>query len=317
MVTKLGISLYAACIISYLKYKGKVVVKEILYAYDCMKCIEKIGDELPIFIEKISHEYETSIKRKNNECWLREYIHYSPMIAYGTEGLDLLKTLSYLEKANLIETNLSDSIDDILKKGGRWEFPSNILHSEITITNQWDLNQKIFDISLINILENSHMINPIKIEPNWHLNKKLKTDIFVIMPFDEKLKPVFDDHIKEVCKTLQLSVKRADDISAPNIIIDDIWSLVFNSKIIICDCTGKNPNVFYELGMAHTIGKKVIIITQNQKDIPFDINHIRYIKYDYTPPGMSKFETELKNSITELLKDEMFQFKKDTVPKFS
>jgi hypothetical protein len=116
------------------------------------------------------------------------------------------------------------------------------------------------------------MINPIKVEPIWDLDKKSKTDIFVIMPFDDKLKPVFDDHIKKVCKNLQLSVKRADDIFAPNIIINDIWSLLFNSIIIICDCTGKNPNVFYELGMAHTIGKKVIIITQNQKDIPFDIN---------------------------------------------
>jgi len=47
----------------------------------------------------------------------------------------------------------------------------------------------------------------------------------------------------------------------------------------LCDCTGRNPNVFYEAGIAHTLGREVILITQNEQDIPFDLRHRRYIRY--------------------------------------
>jgi len=303
MFTKTGTSLCTAIIISYLKYKRKVDVKELLFAYDCIKYVNKIDDKLPIIVEKICQNYQTflNIGEHDYRNSLSQYMHYAPHIAGGVDGLLFLETLSKLEKANLIITNLSESIEDILKKEA-WEFPSIILNSEILITEKWDINQNLFDINLVDILEDAHMLNPIRFEPRWHLDNELKTDVFVIMPFDDKMKPIFNDHIAKVCDNLKLSVTRADDLFAPTTIIDDIWSLIFNSKIIICDCTGKNPNVFYELGMAHTSGKEVIIITQNQKDIPFDIKHIRYIHYAYTPPGMSKFETALNNFITEILK---------------
>ena len=80
-------------------------------------------------------------------------------------------------------------------------------------------------------------------------------------------------------------------------IVNYIWSLIFSAQIVICDCTGKNPNVFYELGLAHSLGKKTICITQNSNDIPFDIKHLRYIKYEYTPRGMKKFEEKLEQYV--------------------
>lgn len=119
-------------------------------------------------------------------------------------------------------------------------------------------------------------------------------DVFVIMSFSKKLEPVYEDHIKKVCDKIDLDSKRADLILNTESIINDIWSLIHSAQIIICDCTGKNPNVFYELGIAHTLGKKTICITQNGDDIPFDINHLRYIQYEYTPRGMIKFEEELE-----------------------
>ena len=133
-----------------------------------------------------------------------------------------------------------------------------------------------------------------------------KSNVFVIMPFDEHIFPVYEDHIKKVCDKKGYSCERADDISSASNIMNDIWSLINNADIIICDCTGKNPNVFYELGLAHAIGKNVICITQNTEDIPFDIKHIRYIKYEYNPRGMVKFEKTLgqyiaSNNKTSLL----------------
>jgi len=72
--------------------------------------------------------------------------------------------------------------------------------------------------------------------------------------------------------------------------------------VIVADCTGKNPNVFYELGIAHTLGKPVIIITQSARRYPFDIKHIRYIQYEYTPGGLKSFEKKLAEFLREATK---------------
>ncbi len=134
-------------------------------------------------------------------------------------------------------------------------------------------------------------------------NKKYAYDLFVLMPFTEILKPIYDDHIKKVSKANNLTIARADDFFSQNSIMHEVWSAITQASIIIADCTGKNPNVFYEIGIAHTIGKPVILITQNQDDVPFDLRHIRYILYEYTPSGMIKFENSLTKTILEIMKD--------------
>jgi hypothetical protein len=48
--------------------------------------------------------------------------------------------------------------------------------------------------------------------------------------------------------------------------------------------TTKNPNVFYELGLAHALEKPVVLVSSNQDDVPFDLRHIRVILYDQTDP---------------------------------
>lgn len=48
---------------------------------------------------------------------------------------------------------------------------------------------------------------------------------------------------------------------------------------MICDLSGRNPNVFYEAGIAHTMGKEVILLASHKSDVPFDLQHLRYIPY--------------------------------------
>ncbi len=137
-------------------------------------------------------------------------------------------------------------------------------------------------------------------EKNYILGKpenKYIYDVFVLMPFAEDLRYVYDDHIKDIIKNLNLSIARADDFFSNNTIMNEIWSAIYYSKIIIADCTGKNPNVFYEIGLAHAIGKQVILMTQNPDDVPFDLKHIRYIYYNNTPRGMKKFEETLSSTV--------------------
>jgi len=64
-----------------------------------------------------------------------------------------------------------------------------------------------------------------------------------------------------------------------------------------------NSNVFYEIGIAHVFGKNVIIITSNEKDIPFDIHHIRHLLYQNTPRAMKQFEEDLRAFLMEIYKN--------------
>jgi len=128
-------------------------------------------------------------------------------------------------------------------------------------------------------------------------------DVFVIMPFDEALRPVYDDHIVSVCRQLSVSVGRGDDFFNTHAVMADIWGAIQHAKVIVADCTGRNANVFYEMGMAHVLGKPVVLVSQNKADIPFDIGSIRYIPYEYTARGMKEFEEALSQAITVSLAD--------------
>jgi hypothetical protein len=129
------------------------------------------------------------------------------------------------------------------------------------------------------------------------------SDIFVFMPFADELAPVYHDHMKAVADKLGKTIARADDFFTTEEIVPEIWTALLKTKLVIADCTGRNANVFYELGLAHAIGRRAIVTTQNISDIPFDLSHRRYIKYDMTPRGMKKFEMDLERTIRETLSD--------------
>jgi hypothetical protein len=84
--------------------------------------------------------------------------------------------------------------------------------------------------------------------------------------------------------------------------MEDVLEAVATSRYIIADLTNSNPNVFYELGICHALGKKVILITQGT-DVPFDVRHIRHIRYEYTPRGMLVFEQVLQQTLQNLQLD--------------
>lgn len=122
---------------------------------------------------------------------------------------------------------------------------------------------------------------------------------FVLMPFKPSIRPIFEDHIAPVFKSLGIPATRADQIFGTRPIMDDVVEGVTTARYIIADLTGNNPNVLYEVGFCHALGKDVIILTQDE-DVPFDLRHIRYIKYEYTPRGMRDLEQGLRSTIESL-----------------
>jgi len=128
-----------------------------------------------------------------------------------------------------------------------------------------------------------------------------KTLCFVLMPFDEKFSPIYENILKKVVEEFGLKCKRADEIFGTQPIIEDIWKYIHKARILIADLTGRNPNVFYELGLAHAINKKVILITQNLKDVPFDLRHYRCIVYEDSISGADKLREGLGNTLKQEL----------------
>ena len=122
------------------------------------------------------------------------------------------------------------------------------------------------------------------------------------MPFAAEFRPVYDDHLKAVATRLGVSIERADDFFAAGSVVLDVWNAIAHARLLIADCTGRNPNVFYELGVAHTLGKPVVLIAQNVDDMPFDVRHMRTIAYEFTPRGMQSFETVLEKTLATELK---------------
>lgn len=118
---------------------------------------------------------------------------------------------------------------------------------------------------------------------------------FVLMPFRDPFNKYFTEIFEPALEAASYSVKRADDFFTPHPIMLDIQKSIVEADLILCEMSERNPNVFYELGLAHAIGKPAILVSRKKGDIPFDLSHIRSILYDISLLG---WESELRNTIT-------------------
>jgi hypothetical protein len=129
-----------------------------------------------------------------------------------------------------------------------------------------------------------------------------KNKCFVLMPFDKKFKEVYLEVYQPVCQANNIVCWRVDEINRPGSITRDIIEGILDADIVIADLTTKNANVFYELGIAHTVGNKTIMTSQSIGDVPFDIGNFRVILYEQTIAGSKELYKKLDLAIKELLK---------------
>ncbi len=122
-----------------------------------------------------------------------------------------------------------------------------------------------------------------------------KPFIFVLMPFSEEFNDIYELGIKAASADTGAYCERVDEQIFEERILDRIYNQITKADILISDMTDRNPNVFYETGYAHALGKKVILITQRNDDIPFDLKHFPHIIYG---GKISELKEELKRRIT-------------------
>jgi hypothetical protein len=106
-----------------------------------------------------------------------------------------------------------------------------------------------------------------------------KPKAFVVMPFADGFDEIYSLFIHETMSKSGFDVCRADDIASSQNILKDIVRAIAESDLVVADLTDSNPNVYYELGLAHALGRPVILLAQNIDDLPFDLRSYRVIPY--------------------------------------
>lgn len=143
------------------------------------------------------------------------------------------------------------------------------------------------------LMESPHniIVNPVFNGRNFSMKDK---HCFILMPFTESWSDRVWKQLGLILEREGFSFSRADSLYGHNI-LEDIWIAINESSLIIADITSRNPNVFYEIGIAHTLGKKVILLTQKVTDIPFDFKNYRHIIYEDNVDGFNILSVELPN----------------------
>ena len=107
---------------------------------------------------------------------------------------------------------------------------------------------------------------------------------FVVMPFAPLFDTQYEQVIRPAVEATGLQCVRGDEIFAKPQIIDDIWKSIRHCRVVVAELTGRNPNVLYEVGLAHAVGKPIILLTRDEDDVPFDLKALRYRYYDTDDP---------------------------------
>jgi hypothetical protein len=141
---------------------------------------------------------------------------------------------------------------------------------------------------------------------------------FVIMPFGnlnidaeqaERLESIYSEWIKPTVESVtiqgtpvqKITCHRADKTARPGEIISHVIENLVDSDIVIADLSGRNSNVFYELGIRHAVNNNTILIADDFEDVPFDLSGLRAIGYKYEPKSLRRLESSLKKAIGEIL----------------
>lgn len=249
-----------------------------------------------------------------------------PCIFAIEDGRDLPARLGWITRVRVrgqeirVEYEIDNAIPEIeneVLKGLEWELG----------ISQWELNRTHWAIKNANIAQELHDSGVIDINsiraahPQSRLFQRAEPEgpavrftpsVFrvPVEPADPSLVSLMmpfggfqDVHeaLRQACEDVGAICQRADEVWEENEVMQDVFSLIYRSKVVICDFSGRNPNVFYEAGIAHTLGRSVIPIIQNPEDWPFDLQHHRYLRYLKNGEGLRKLTEDIKPRLRRLL----------------
>lgn len=171
--------------------------------------------------------------------------------------------------------------------------------------NRWkDTNKLIFNSQKYNFdqSESNNLLNVNAFIKSAGINTdELKIDkdlIFMLTPFNE-LEWITFEIVKEACAKLDFKCIRADEKNITGDILPSIIKSILEAQIVIVNINGRNPNVLYELGIAHALGKKTILISKFGEKLPFDIQSKNIILYN----SNEELNEKITSAIVRVIRD--------------
>ena len=141
-----------------------------------------------------------------------------------------------------------------------------------------------------------------RLSPDPSVHSPINT-CFVMMPFAAQFDRYYRNIFVPAIQRSGLEPVRGDGIFG-SAIVADVWRILKTSSVALADLTGRNPNVFYELGLAHAIGKPVILVASNIGDVPIDLGGLRVILYNKDDEDWGvRLQLDLERSLAEILRD--------------
>jgi len=134
------------------------------------------------------------------------------------------------------------------------------------------------------------------------MNAKTSPMCFVLMPYDGKsheatiVKSLYEHIIKPEIIQAGFEALRADELSPEFRFIDQIHLAIQKSALVIADLSGNNPNIMYEIGLAHALGKSVILISTDVASVPVDL--LGSLMLLYNPTRQDEFRQNLKRFLS-------------------
>jgi len=128
---------------------------------------------------------------------------------------------------------------------------------------------------------------------------KARPKAFLIMPFKSEFDFVHRV-IQRSAARFGIDCVRADEIAISRPVMNDVKTQIAEADLVIVDFSGKNPNVYYEAGLADAMGKDWIFLAQSMEDLTFDVRHIRSILYSNVMGADQKLTADFDNALTAL-----------------
>ncbi|MGH3275953.1 MAG: hypothetical protein ACRDNZ_16710 [Streptosporangiaceae bacterium] len=176
--------------------------------------------------------------------------------------------------------------------------------SRLLRISDWEFKRThlaVKDVDLYRVLHES-ILSPIMTPQVFRLPLGVPTEqglVAVMMPFDARFDDVYTT-LRQAVTESGMNCLRADDIWLNNHIMDDVINLIWRARVVIADLSSKNTNVFYETGIAHTLGREVIQIAQSMDDIPFDLRAIRSVTYLHNGEGLEHLKAQVVDRLKYL-----------------
>ena len=238
----------------------------------------------------------------------KEIIYLFIFIAILLSSMSLL--LVYLNQKRMhSERNFyNDELNRIEVEKDRQFYENKIYQLNARLAqdnNRWnDTNNLIFNSQKYNFDqgENNNLINVNSFIKSAGLSvDELRIDkdlIFMLTPFNELEWKTFEI-VKKACAKLEFKCIRADEKNITGDILPSIIKSILESQIVIVNINGRNPNVFYELGIAHALGKKTILISKFGEELPFDIRSKNIVLYN----SNEELSEKITSAIVKLIRE--------------